>query len=768
MASFLNRRGRSMDTDRGTLMVLKRFLIAALGAFGLGALMTGPVYAQGQIPIPDVLGEPGTACAISNSDVTTTESSTLPASVMALMLGGADGCSDVDDLVSDTYRAAYDDVGTKKRLLRAAKEAVPEGEDATMVQQGAIDFAQLEFDKAEAEKAKYVGDPLADAVYAEQDAIADFTEAHGAVNEPDGGTIAALEAAQMRYDDYSYAYDSNEDGDVDNRDTPVTIDRLTTDLEIQQGIWDANAYDPDGDLKETIPDNALVAADEIAALKSRLSAAERAASSEVSALASAKATGKNAKATLKTAAEAVTQSMKDLVSRVKGAGDTIDTRLANKVTSALKAYENDQEDLMDAEDDLEDEQDELDDFEDDLADAQRDYDAARSDYEDLLDDDGATEDEYQEVEVDLADAAKQLAKAGADVKAAKAKVKGIEEDLDTPKTGLRAVAAASEQALADAQAAQSGTYNFEEGNPVAKLADELLKTPAADGDDKVDQGGALIDALDATWDATQENKTAIDVNSEAIEGLTSDDSAVMGNTAAIAALTAVDDPTTADVDESGAVTSNTAAIAAETTARMEADTALGGRIDTNWDAIAVNQMDIDGLEAEDVRLEGRIDTNWDAIAVNQMGIDGLEAEDVRLEGRIDTNWDAIAVNQMGIAGNTGRIDANEMGIAMNSDAIGANSMNIASNERNISGNTAMIGELSESLEVVRAGVAASMALAGMPAINGRGISIGVGSFDGESAFAVGFQIQNEATSFKIGLTSGGGATGASAGVGFQF
>ena len=80
----------------------------------------------------------------------------------------------------------------------------------------------------------------------------------------------------------------------------------------------------------------------------------------------------------------------------------------------------------------------------------------------------------------------------------------------------------------------------------------------------------------------------------------------------------------------------------------------------------------------------------------------------------------------------------------------------------------MIGELSEDLDVVRAGVAASMALAGMPAINGRGISIGVGSFDGESAFAVGFQIQGEQASFKIGVTSSGGETGASAGVGFNF
>ena len=116
----------------------------------------------------------------------------------------------------------------------------------------------------------------------------------------------------------------------------------------------------------------------------------------------------------------------------------------------------------------------------------------------------------------------------------------------------------------------------------------------------------------------------------------------------------------------------------------------------------------------------------------------------------------------------GMIGSNASSISSNASAI-ANNMNaICSNASAISDNRNMIGELSNDLDVVRAGVAASMALAGMPAINGRGISIGVGSFDGESAFAVGFQIQGEMASFKIGLTSGGGATGASAGVGFQF
>ena len=100
--------------------------------------------------------------------------------------------------------------------------------------------------------------------------------------------------------------------------------------------------------------------------------------------------------------------------------------------------------------------------------------------------------------------------------------------------------------------------------------------------------------------------------------------------------------------------------------------------------------------------------------------------------------------------------------------INSNTGMITSNTGMINDNRNMIGELSDDLDVVRAGVAASMALAGMPAINGRGIAIGVGSYDGESAFAVGFQIQGEQASFKIGVTSSGGETGASAGVGFNF
>ena len=129
-----------------------------------------------------------------------------------------------------------------------------------------------------------------------------------------------------------------------------------------------------------------------------------------------------------------------------------------------------------------------------------------------------------------------------------------------------------------------------------------------------------------------------------------------------------------------------------------------------------------------------------------------------LAGAIEEAVAAGAASDMMLSG---RIDSNAGAIAANMNSIGQNASAISDNRN-------MIGELSDDLDVVRAGVAASMALAGMPAVNGRGIAIGVGSFDGESAFAVGFQIQGEQASFKIGVTSSGGATGASAGVGFQF
>ena len=201
---------------------------------------------------------------------------------------------------------------------------------------------------------------------------------------------------------------------------------------------------------------------------------------------------------------------------------------------------------------------------------------------------------------------------------------------------------------------------------------------------------------------------------------------------------------------------NAAAIDAEEKARMEADTALGGRIDAEAMARADADMEL-GL---------RIDGEAMARAEADLMLGGMIMDEETARMEADTMLGGmIAAEEMA------RMEADTaLGgrISSNADAIASNMNSIGQNASAISDNRNMIGELSDDLDVVRAGVAASMALAGMPAINGRGIAIGVGSYDGESAFAVGFQIQGEQASFKIGVTSSGGETGASAGVGFNF
>ena len=44
----------------------------------------------------------------------------------------------------------------------------------------------------------------------------------------------------------------------------------------------------------------------------------------------------------------------------------------------------------------------------------------------------------------------------------------------------------------------------------------------------------------------------------------------------------------------------------------------------------------------------------------------------------------------------------------------------------------------------------------------------VGTFEGETALAVGVNFSGERASFQIGITSAGGSTGAGAGVNFGF
>ena len=332
-----------------------------------------------------------------------------------------------------------------------------------------------------------------------------------------------------------------------------------------------------------------------------------------------------------------------------------------------------------------------------------------------------------------------------------------------------------------------------EGDPAKELLDALIA--------QKDTGGALITAVSANHDAIQEVAKRIP------ESLDIDVSGITKNADDIDTLggrVADNEDDIADINSAIGITSDQHGGPDGCGNRIDCNEArsmhneddieaLGGRVDAHDTMLANHEMritanadDIDKLQMEDVRLEARIDDNWDAIEVNQMDIDANEAAIAVNRTDIDANEAAImaeetarmaadtmhdtmiAENKMTGMTNATNIGMNKGMIMTNAEAISGLDGRVGANATGIMRNSDMIGELSESLDVVRAGVAASMALAGMPAVNGRGIAIGVGSFDGESAFAVGFQIAGEQASFKVGVTSSGGATGASAGVGFNF
>ena len=282
------------------------------------------------------------------------------------------------------------------------------------------------------------------------------------------------------------------------------------------------------------------------------------------------------------------------------------------------------------------------------------------------------------------------------------------QDGGTPSKTLTDAAADAQEALEAAQMAKANVDGFFEDAdaPSAALINTLLET---DGDD----GQALVDAISATYEVAA---GAADAAREVVNELTGEGGAVAMNTANIA--------------------TNTENIATN-----------AGNIATNATNIATNAGNI-ATNAENIATNaGNIATNATNIAAN--------------EGRITQNESDIMTNAGNIAGNRemimmqqGTIDMNTMGVMENRAMIDSNQMSIMRNM--------------EDIQTLKSGVAASMALAGMPEMGARGVSVGAGSYGGETALAVGVHFSGENSRFKIGVTSSGGETGASLGAGWSF
>ena len=121
-----------------------------------------------------------------------------------------------------------------------------------------------------------------------------------------------------------------------------------------------------------------------------------------------------------------------------------------------------------------------------------------------------------------------------------------------------------------------------------------------------------------------------------------------------------------------------------------------------------------------------------------------------------TNIANIASNAADIQSNRGLISDNAAGIANNSQRIGLNEAEIAS--------------LGQDVYSLRSGIAATLATAGMPMAPGKGwgMSVGVGSYESESAIAAGITYSGERVNFKFAVGDADGETTVSAGAAWNF
>ena len=294
------------------------------------------------------------------------------------------------------------------------------------------------------------------------------------------------------------------------------------------------------------------------------------------------------------------------------------------------------------------------------------------------------------------------------------------EDAISPSMALTNSAMAAAEALTKAEEAVTAyrdlTGDSEDvDNPVPGLVNTLLET---DGDD----GQAVVDAISQTYGKTVDNK-------DAITALTAD--------------------TEDGAEEDGAITANRKAIAAN----ADDVESLDGRVTQNEEDIGT--------------LKEQADTNTGMIAANAGNISANASNIAVNASNIVDNRSYIAQNAATLVDHGAFIERNAGNIALNSERIGANAAAIGMNSGLIADNRHMIGELSGELDIVRAGVAASIALSRMPSVDGGGISFGAGTYAGEMAYAVGFQVERGFGTFDIGVTSSGGEIGAGVGVGLK-
>jgi|GEM_PF-3200230 len=381
----------------------------------------------------------------------------------------------------------------------------------------------------------------------------------------------------------------------------------------------------------------------------------------------------------------------------------------------------------------------------------------------------AIEEDQAQLAVDNA-TAEELEAAEAGLEAATIARIVAEELVISEEAALIPLNVAEDVAEADVVAAQAGVdaaASIVEAStdvaPFQAALDQLILDGADQAD--IDAAATLVNGSANIAGLTDELDQAI--ADQAVHSSYLDDQAnpagalmaslIESDTNAQEIVTAVSTNYDSTVENAVGISANFASIAANNTANSDGINSNENDITANSDLIAANADDI---TANGDLIAGNADditANGNLIADNATAIS--DETDARVAAD-DVHTLAITANETAIATETVNRQADVL-VLQN---------NINSNTASINSNTAAISTLSEDLDVVRSGVAATLAVAGMPLAptEGWGAAIGTGYFDGESAVAAGLTFRSDRYNFKFAVGTSGGETTGSAGVSWGF
>ncbi|MDG1938387.1 MAG: YadA C-terminal domain-containing protein [Pseudomonadales bacterium] len=331
-------------------------------------------------------------------------------------------------------------------------------------------------------------------------------------------------------------------------------------------------------------------------------------------------------------------------------------------------------------------------------------------------------------------------------------------------TAAESVAADAAAAVNTAQLAVDNATPEELAAAQATLLAAQQDQVAADAN-VLNELAALI-PFDAAEDAAETEVAGAQANVDAAQAIVDASTDVAPFQAALDQLIANNAPI-ADINAAQALVNGSANVAGLASVRDEAiaDQAVHASYldnQSNPAGALMTSLVEGGPAAQDVVTA--VSSNYDSTVDNATAIsvetDARVAADLIHTADIATNASDIATNVTAISDET---DARVAADVAHTNAIDLNASSI-------NDNAVSIGRLSKDLDVVRSGVAATLAVAGMPLAptEGWGAAIGTGYFDGESAVAAGVTFRSDRYNFKFAVgTSGGEATG-SAGVSWGF